>query len=39
MIFLRKLKKFVAQFFMVFNTKPVKNEQMIYVFVETSKKK
>ena len=39
MIFLRKFKKFVAHFFTVFINGPQINEQMIYVFVETSKRK
>jgi len=39
MIFLRKFKKFVAHFFTVLISKPVNNEQMIYSFVETSKRR
>jgi len=39
MIFLRKFKKFVAHFFRVLINKPQTKEQMIYVLVETSKRK
>ncbi|TDO71253.1 hypothetical protein EV143_109110 [Flavobacterium chryseum] len=39
MIFLRKFKKFVAHFFGVLNAKTLIDEQMVYSFVETSKKR